>query len=256
MGKPLGIIIYQGPSQIDGKPIVAIANGIKNKSENSKVGDMIQVWIMRADIHPILANKLGYDYSICGDCKHRHFGSCYVNLGHGPLNVFEAFHRQRYVKYTPDMIEYFKDRHIRLGSYGDPAAVPIEIWDNLCSVAAGYTGYTHQWATCDPDLKNYCMGSVDNKTEHYKATGLGWRTFRIRLEEEDVLDTEFICPASKEAGKLLDCTECKACSGLKVKNRRSACIKAHGVDFKIKRFIAGMKKIRNKKKWRREYIKI
>ena len=46
---------------------------------------------------------------------------------------------------------------IRLGSYGDPAAVPIEIWDNLCSVAANYTGYTHQWATCDPNLKNYCM---------------------------------------------------------------------------------------------------
>jgi len=29
MGKPLGIIIYQGPSQLDGKPIIAIANGIK-----------------------------------------------------------------------------------------------------------------------------------------------------------------------------------------------------------------------------------
>ena len=256
MGKPLGIIIYQGPSQLDGKPIIAIANGIKNKSENSKVGEMIQIWIMKSDINPILANKLGYDFSVCGNCKHRDFGSCYVNLALAPNEVFKAFHRQRYVKYTTDMIGYFENKNIRLGSYGDPAAVPIEIWDNLCSVAANYTGYTHQWATCDPNLKNYCMGSVDSIKEQHKATGMGWRTFRIRLEGENVLNNEFICPASKERGKLLDCTECGACSGLKVENRRSVCIKAHGLDHKIKKFIAGMKKIRNKKKYRKEFIKI
>ena len=256
MSKPLGIIIYQGPSELDGKPIVVIANGIKNKSENTKVGDMIQTWIIKTDINPVLAVKLGYDYSVCGDCKHRHFGSCYVNIGHAPNQVFKAFHRQRYVKYDSNMLEYFKDRYIRLGSYGDPAAVPIHIWENICSVSNGYTGYTHQWSVCDSNLRKYCMASVETETEKEKAIMMGWRTFRTRLEKECLLDNEFCCPASNEGGRKVDCTQCRACSGLSSKTKKMASIIAHGPDFKVKRFIKGMKNMKNKKKWRREYIVI
>ena len=44
-----GFIIYEGPSQIDGAPIVAIAT---LKSRNRKNGAMIQTWILRAYMHP------------------------------------------------------------------------------------------------------------------------------------------------------------------------------------------------------------
>ena len=67
--KPIGIVVYRGPSLIDQKPIIVVATGVWNKTENKKIGDMIQFWILRRDIAPILASKLGEDYSICGDCK-------------------------------------------------------------------------------------------------------------------------------------------------------------------------------------------
>ena len=57
-------IIYSGPSELDGAPIIVVATFA---SKNSKTGDMVQVWIMRADIAPHLAKHSGADSSICGD---------------------------------------------------------------------------------------------------------------------------------------------------------------------------------------------
>ena len=61
-------ILYEGASLLDGKPIVVI--GIP-KSSNSKTGGMFQTIIMRSDIDPITASRLGEDFSVCGDCVHR-----------------------------------------------------------------------------------------------------------------------------------------------------------------------------------------
>ena len=38
--KPQGIILYKGPSKIDGKKIIAVATGFANKSENNKTGEI------------------------------------------------------------------------------------------------------------------------------------------------------------------------------------------------------------------------
>ena len=56
---PNGYILYQGPSNIDGKPIVVIATGFANKSANGKTGDMIQTWIIREDIAPNVLSETG-----------------------------------------------------------------------------------------------------------------------------------------------------------------------------------------------------
>ena len=61
-----GVILYRGPSLIDGKPIVVIATGLKRRSKNSKTMDMIQTWILRADINPKDAIYNGEDASISG----------------------------------------------------------------------------------------------------------------------------------------------------------------------------------------------
>ena len=119
---PTGIVVYEGPSQIDGEPIVAIANGFK-RSSNKKIGQMAQVWIIRSDMHPQDALKGHKDISICGDCKHKEFRSCYVNVMHGPASVYNAYKRGSYKKYTPEMIKFFHGMNLRLGAYGDPAAV-------------------------------------------------------------------------------------------------------------------------------------
>ena len=63
-----GFVFYDGPSLIDGAPIVAIA---VLESENGKTGDMVQTYILRADVDPVSALRTGEDASICGDCVHR-----------------------------------------------------------------------------------------------------------------------------------------------------------------------------------------
>jgi hypothetical protein len=58
------------------------------------------------------------------------------------------------------------------------------------------------------------MQSADNKAqalEHWKA---GRRTFRV-IADLGELDkaNEALCPASKEAGRRVQCTACKLCKG-------------------------------------------
>ena len=74
MKKPSGVILYQGPSLLDGAPIVVIATGLENSS-NNKTGNMIQTHILCADMLPVAAIQEGKDSSICGDCVHRGDGT-------------------------------------------------------------------------------------------------------------------------------------------------------------------------------------
>ncbi len=68
MRKPLGYVIQESTSPIDGSPIVVI---LTMGSSNRKTGNMCQVWILRADVNPVQAVNTGEDYSICGNCPHR-----------------------------------------------------------------------------------------------------------------------------------------------------------------------------------------
>ena len=267
--KPIGIILWSGKSLIDGERIAVIATGVFGKSENRKTGDMIQTYIMRRDIHPMLARRIGEDFSICGDCKHRENSTCYVNLCHGPIAVYNAFHDGSYKDFEDSDIDLFKGKVFRIGSYGDPAAVPFEVWDKICSVSNGYTGYTHQWKTCDQRLKSICMASVDSidgyLKEYDKAKSMGWRTFRVFADDKGIsvydtrLEREFVCPASKEAGVKTDCEHCRACSGHSSKTTKDVLINLHadseamGSMWRRDRYISIMKKIKNKKAWRRDY---
>jgi hypothetical protein len=244
---PLGIVLYEGPSLIDRKPIVVIANSFK-KSGNEKTGQMIQTWILRKDMHPQDAIKSGGDYSICGRCKHRHFRSCYVNVMHGPSTIWRTYKKGRYNDFTPDSLGFFADRNVRLGAYGDPAAVPASVWATIISVSKGHTGYTHRWKHCDPTLKYFCMASVDTPAEYEDAVSRGWRTFRVRVDANSpLLENEIVCPASAEAGHKTDCNKCGFCSG--VSNRKNPCIIAHGWKHKVRYFAAGIKKIIGKRKY-------
>jgi len=226
-----GAIVYRGPSMLDGAPIIVIVTGIAKSSRNAKTGDMIQSWILRDDVNPLEAAKTGQDETICGDCVHRPIngGSCYVKLFQAPLNIWRSAHRGIY----PTVIDLNaiaalgQDRVVRLGSYGDPAAVPVAVWEALTARASAWTGYTHQWREA-PHLMALCMASADSVAEQVMAQAMGWRTFRVRTASEPVLDKEFVCPASKEAGQKTDCASCKACMGTSAKAKASPVIIAHG----------------------------
>jgi len=210
-------IIYNGPSLLDGKPIVVIAT---YSNRNSKTGRVVQTYILRADINPLEASKTGEDYSICGDCvmrgtptsdperKQAKGRRCYVNLGQGVLIVYKSFLRGVYQ--TGDARDMGRGRFVRVGTYGDPGAVPSQVWDELLSEATTWTAYSHQsgWR---PDI---AMQSADTYAQAWAHWREGRRTFRVitGIEHLDKAH-EALCPASKEAGQRVQCTACKLCKG-------------------------------------------
>jgi hypothetical protein len=228
-----GAVLYRGPSLLDGSPIVVIATGLDSASGNGKTGDMIQTWILRDDVSPTEAVKSGADSSICGDCPHRGTAgrerTCYVVVFQAPLNVWKTFHRGRYLEALP--VDATKGRMVRIGSYGDPAAVPVAVWEDLTRGSLAWTGYTHQWRNCDPALARFCMASCDTVGDRAAAKLTGWRTFRVSLAvagDTAKREGEVVCPASKEAGVKLDCAACKACNGTASGKRGDVTIQAHG----------------------------
>jgi len=241
---PNGVIIYEGPSVIDGKPIVVIANSLKT-NKNRKIGDMIQTWILRSDIHPNDALKTGDDYSICGDCIHRgdydqdtdtvKDRTCYVNLyQQGVFAIYNAYKRGSYPVCDFKYMQLFHDRHVRIGSDGDPAAVPIYVWDILANVCKDYTGYTHQWNVCDPALSNYCMASVESVDSYKIAKDMGWRTFRLISDKNEARSSnEISCPA--QINDKVHCDKCTFCDGVGSKTKDSTVV-FHGAAGRDKAF--------------------
>lgn len=214
MKQPAGYMIYRGPSMLDGAPIVAIAT---MRSENRKTGNMIQTWILREDLSPVDASKARADASICGDCKHRWSlgGACYVNIGQGPGSIWRAYKRGNYQDLTGTLrpLESIcAGRTVRLGAYGDPAAAPVAVWQALTRYATGHTGYTHQWRNpVAAPLRALCMASVDTDAEYAAAQSAGWRTFRVRCEDDvSVMPREFECVSDTKGTA---CADCRACDG-------------------------------------------
>lgn len=215
MKKPNGYVIYKGPSLLDGQPIVAIA--ITKESKNSKTGNMIQTYILvdngKSPAHNMYMLN---DISICGKCPHRRGtgGSCYVNIFQGTTQVWKSYMNGNY-PYNP--IQAKKDsenRVVRMGTYGDPAAIPRHVWDNLLELSSGHTGYTHQHVNNKSNhIMDLVMASADSEYDRVIAKKKGYRTFRIRTADEPIMAGEFVCPASEEAGKRKTCMECKACDG-------------------------------------------
>lgn len=256
-GMPQGIVIYRGPSKIDGKPIVVIATGFKTPSDNPKTGQIIQTWILPANISPLEVRATGKDSSICGDCKHSSiknggWNTCYVSVYQAPNNIWRTWKKGRYENPSKMNIHCFRDKIVRIGSYGDPLAVPSNVWKTILSNAAGCSGYTHQWRNCkDDSYKRFCMASCDTFKEKLLAQKMGWRTFRIRREDEEISKDEIVCPASQEGGQITTCKKCGLCSGKKETkdSRKNIAIIIHGRSWKIKRFEKIMSLRKAKKKY-------
>jgi hypothetical protein len=236
--KPNGMVIWEGSSKLNGAPIAAILTGLSNPSANTKTGDMLQLWILSQGIAPVEAVKTGADAAICGDCPHR-AGSCYVNVGQAPQGIWKAYRRGAYGPLRADRLQVaMQGRMVRLGAYGDPAAVPVPYLAMLADMSAGWTGYTHQWRLAPEALKRFAMASCDSPEDYAEAKAHGWRTFRTRLESEPMLEGEIICPASDEGGSLVQCAKCGLCSGIAGKGARgkSIAIIAHGAAPKVRAY--------------------
>lgn len=225
----LGFIAYEGPSEIDGAPIVVIINRIDQDSENEKTGALVQSFILRSDVAPTDALKTGQDASICGECQHRPklaktngAAPCYVNVGRSVRSVYEAYRRGRYTRADHATIaRALAGKIVRLGTYGDPAAAPVQVWERITRYALGRRGYTHQWDRPGFDAAAWgrlVMASADTIDEAAKANLLGMRVFRVSIGV-DKQPGETICPASAEGGKKSTCAKCTLCAGTSIQAR-------------------------------------
>jgi hypothetical protein len=237
MRKPSGYVIYQGPSLLDGAPIVVIAT---IKSRNEKTGNMVQTWIMRDDIAPMIASAHGFDFSICGNCPHRGkptfadrgtagARSCYVDLSRAPTNIWRTYKRGRY----PIAVGHAaiaaigRGRKVRLGAYGDMSAAPSYVAESLISEAAGHTAYSHQSgnpaASYNPAVY---MVSADTAAAAAAAWDTGARTFRVVTDlSEAIAGREIPCPSLRG----LHCIDCGLCDGAgRHPGAKSIVIPVHG----------------------------
>jgi hypothetical protein len=230
-----GRVLFEGASELDGAPIVVIAIGFDTGSTNTKTGAMIQTYILRSDMHPVEAVHTGADVSICGACPHRGAAgdgsgrTCYVNIGQGPTIVFKTYQAGGYPRATlAELGSLGRGRMVRLGTYGDPAAVPALYWALLTAHSAGHTGYTHQWQTSN-ELRGLCMASADSAEEATQAQAAGWRTFRVAMPGDVArAKGEVVCPASAESGARTTCADCGLCAGASAGFTKSVTIAAHG----------------------------
>jgi hypothetical protein len=231
-----GVILYEGPSHIDGAPIVVIANRIVAPSTNDKTGAMVQTFIIRSDVNPQRALKTGQDESVCGDCPQRPIkgGKCYVDVAKSVASVYGAYERGRYARpgidYDPAILpEIFAGLAFRLGTYGDPAAAPFQIWRAATLKARKITGYSHQWR--DPRFQAFallCMASCETESDQLLASACGWRTFRAKKATETKAATEIGCPAAKENGARTSCDRCGLCAGNTSASAKDIVINLHG----------------------------
>jgi hypothetical protein len=241
-----GIILWEGESKfVPGQDVVAI---LTFGSGNAKTGDIHQVWILVSDISPQKACQTGADRAVCGDCESRPGAvpkgekrkqpKCYVQAWEGPRGVYESYVKGNYPYYSDDPEFYdkiLKGGIIRWGAYGEPVLIPLEIVDHLSGppVSVAWTGYTHAWnKDFGNEYKDYFMASVNSEDQYYDAVAEGWRTFRVRGFEEDLLPGENICPGSVEfelgKGLQVQCKDCLVCGGLGGRGQGNIAVFTHG----------------------------
>ena len=273
------LILYDGPRAIDGAPIVAILTGLANASRNAGTGDMLQLYILRADMMPEVARHTGADAAICGDCPMRGRivsldeardiaeilpakqraqlikriktaqdkgqdtinieRACYVIVSQAPTIIYKAYQRGLYREATPDeAAQYVRGRALRIGAYGDSAALPIGVVEPIADAADTVTNYTHSGCydmTRAKQLAQFTMLSADNLKQAKRYWKTGARTFRVSSDWElvdgvrrvnDIAPDESQCP--KTISKRVTCETCGVCDGLKRGIKNSIVAPSHG----------------------------
>ena len=228
-------VVYKGPSMLPGHEHETIRGVLTRESSNRKTGPMAQLWIVREDVAPHVASKLGTDGAVCGECPQRQSlgGGCYVTLIQGPRAMWvgsggkDADLEGACAYLVQKASGQSRGAVLRLGAYGDPAALPQEIVEALCFAVGGrVTGYTHQWR--EPTLewaRSWCMASVETKRDAFLARMRGWRTFRVTAGDASVESSEIVC-VNESRG--VSCQDCGLCGGAGQGPAVSIVIPAHG----------------------------
>jgi len=204
-------------------------------SANQKTGDMAQVWILNRNTNPVEALKNGESAKICFDCPHLTNGTCYVNVGQAPQQVYKAYKKGLYSPLDMDTLKaMLKWKAVRFGAYGEPVLIPFHLVEFMATNSRGYTGYTHQWANLEYlEYNKYFMASTESHEETLKAHQMGYRTFRVKSEDMPNLANEIDCPNGTTG---VQCRDCTLCDGLGKAQGKSITAVVHGTKAKINKF--------------------
>jgi hypothetical protein len=223
MSTPSSIIAWTGPSLFTGRDVEILVQCLRTPSSDHKTGAMLQASIVQAGQNPSLLRGTPREADVCGACRgqKRLERWCYEDWQ--PWLIGQRRHLARRVRVAV-AAELLRGRAVRLGAYGDPAAVPYGIWARLLLHARAWTGYTHAWRTCDERFRLYLMASVESESEALEAARRAWRSFRIRQPGGEVTAAEVVCPFESRG---VTCERCRLCAGAS-RPARSIVITAHG----------------------------
>jgi len=129
-----GYVIHKGI--VNGEKFVAIAT---METSNRKTGNMVQIWFLLENVHPVEAVKLGIDAkTICRECPFAGGNGCYVNVGQAPASIWKAWKRGLY----PDLIP--ANYSIAFGGRKNPIR---RIWQPYAVAACNCKSYCEslQW---------------------------------------------------------------------------------------------------------------
>ncbi len=224
ISKAKSAIVWRGASLFTGKPIQVVLTGIDLKTANGKTGPKVQASIISQKWNPTRAYGTPRERDICGDCplagpyKTR---TCYVRF----LAFRLGENKHKYdVTSLHEAASSVAGKPVRIGAFGDPAAVPYEAWATLLEKVPRWTGYTHAWAKCDQRFKRILMASVETREQYHAAHASGWRTFRALLPGFDLYRDEILCPYETSRVR---CVDCGLCAGMNCGAKHIA-IYSHG----------------------------
>lgn len=218
-------LVWEGNSPFNGEPIILLMSGML-ASKNGKTGNMLQTYILLRDVRPAEAIKTGEDYSICANCPCRPITAkldpdqavCYVNTGNDGIDgMWDSYHAGKVLQMSNIDYLLIVNRELRMGSYGEPTAVPFDVWRKLLDAtgqAKNHTGYTSKWREpIAQEFKGYCQASCSSETEHLEAKNMGWYTYTHLPEGHPPIKNTVKCPYTKTNG--VKCRTCLLCNGAK-----------------------------------------
>jgi hypothetical protein len=117
-------------------------------SDNLKTGNMIQLWIMARNVHPVESRHTGHDATLqCQGCPHASNQGCYVS----PLALMAIYRAYKAGSYThlefgsPEYLTFFTGASVRFGAYGNPSMLPLSLVSDIVDRCYSHTGYFHDW---------------------------------------------------------------------------------------------------------------
>ena len=160
------------------------------------------------------------------------------------LGVYRAYKRGKYPH--ADSSEVIASRHsIRLGSYANPSAIPIEVniglTEGMRQAGKRWTAYEHEWKSCDPLVSTFAMASCETVTDAIEAKNAGWRPYLTckPSEVEEARAAGLVsCPYDAEDVSSPQCSDCGLCDGVQggADKRPGIVSPIHGANYKVQNY--------------------